>query len=328
MSLIEVDNVSKDYIIYKNQNGVLNNIKGMFKRDKKVFKAIKDINFNVEKGEAVAYIGPNGAGKSTTIKILSGILQPTCGSVKICDIEPYNKRRQHAKNIGVIFGQRSQLWWDIPAIDSLNLLSYMYKIDRDTYNKRIKDFDDFLEFGDFINKPVRQLSLGERMRIDFAAALIHSPDILLLDEPTIGMDVVAKDRVREFVKWINAEKHVTVLLTSHDMQDIQEICNRVIMIDKGTIHYDGTMELFCKKHQKKRFINIELQNLKEANIVKEKFDVIKENDNIITIVIDNTCSVKEVLFAINDLVDIKDISVQNESIEEIVRNVFVENSNS
>jgi ABC-2 type transport system ATP-binding protein len=203
---------------------------------------VKDVSFDIRPGEFVGYIGPNGAGKSTTVKMLTGILHPTSGDVSVNGLSPQRQRQQLAYQIGVVFGQRTQLWWDLPTIDSFDILSAMYDVDRTVYQDFLKQFDDLLGLGEFLDTPVRRLSLGQRMRAELAASLIHSPNVLFLDEPTIGLDVVAKGRIRDFLKKLSSETGVTILLTTHDLRDIEELCDRVIMINHGSLIYDGTLQ--------------------------------------------------------------------------------------
>lgn len=325
MSIIEVENISKKYETYSYGKGLGGILKGLIRREKKITNAVNDISFSVEQGESVAYIGPNGAGKSTTLKMLSGILEPTAGKIRVCDIDPYKKRQIHAKNIGVIFGQRSQLRWDIPAIDSLNLMSYIYNIDRTKYKKRLDLFEDILEFGSFVNKPVRQLSLGQRVRIDFAAALLHNPQILFLDEPTIGLDVIAKEKIRNFVKYVNKESKVTVILTTHDMVDIEKICNRVILIDKGIIKFDDIIRIFEKTYGTNRLIKVEFiseQDAEQFDFKQSQVSKIELNNNAATFSFDKGIPVKQLIGELNDRIEIKDFSIMDEDIESVVRRVY------
>lgn len=241
MSFIEVKHINKTFKVAERKSGLKSAIKSFFKRDYRYIKAIEDISFSIKKGEIVGYIGPNGAGKSTTIKILSGILLPDSGSCKVGKLTPWKDRKEYVKNIGVVFGQRSQLWWDIPAEDTFDLLKDIYNIPDDLYQKNKEELIETLNLKDIINIPVRQLSLGQRMRCEIAASLLHSPSLLFLDEPTIELDAVSKEIVRNFVKKINKEKKVTVILTTHDMADITSLAKRIILIGKGKVLYDGSL---------------------------------------------------------------------------------------
>lgn len=242
MSIISVRNLSKHYQVFERREGLLGSVKDLFHRDYKTLKAVNDISFEINPGEVVGYIGPNGAGKSTTIKMLTGILNPTSGQMNVLGFEPSLERKRYTKHIGVVFGQRTQLWWDIAVIESLKLLARIYDVAPGDFQDRLASLDQILELKDILRKPVRKLSLGQRMRCDLAASLIHDPSILFLDEPTIGLDAVAKHNVRAFLKRINNEFNTTIILTTHDMTEIEELCKRIIIIDQGNIIYDGSLE--------------------------------------------------------------------------------------
>lgn len=244
MSQIEFENVTKKFKIANIEKGALGTIKSLFYREYIEKKAVDDISFHIEKGEIVGYIGANGAGKSTTIKLLCGILHPTSGNIRIKGISPYEKRKQNAFNIGVVFGQRSQLFWDLPFEDTLNLYKKMYHIPKDIFEKNFHYFVDLLDMKEFMKQPVRQLSLGQKMKANIMVSMLHNPSILYLDEPTIGLDVVTKRNLRECIKQINKERKTTILLTTHDMNDIEAVCNRIILIDKGKKLFDGSMDDF------------------------------------------------------------------------------------
>jgi ABC-2 type transport system ATP-binding protein len=213
-----------------------------FKVRGKVVHAVRDLTFTVQPGEFVGYLGPNGAGKSTTIKMLCGILTPTTGTVRVAGLEPSRRRTTLARRIGVVFGQRTTLWWDLPLSDSFELIRHLYKVERATFRARLDELTETLDLGSFLRTPVRQLSLGQRMRGDLAAALLHAPDVLVLDEPTIGLDVVSKAGIRDFLLRLNAERGTTVLLTTHDLGDIERLCRRVMLIDHGRLAFDGTLD--------------------------------------------------------------------------------------
>ncbi|NBE98912.1 ATP-binding cassette domain-containing protein [Nonomuraea sp. KC401] len=212
-----------------------------FKVKRNLVHAVRDLSFTIAPGEFVGYLGPNGAGKSTTIKMLCGILTPTSGTVRVAGLEPSRRRTTLARRIGVVFGQRTTLWWDLPLADSFELIRHLYKVDRHAYRTRLDELITTLDLSSFIRTPVRQLSLGQRMRGDLAAALLHAPDVLVLDEPTIGLDVVSKAGIRDFLKRLNAERGTTVLLTTHDLGDIERLCRRVMLIDHGRLAFDGTL---------------------------------------------------------------------------------------
>jgi len=226
----------------KRMPGTLGALRSFFSTQYEERVAVDAVSFSLEPGELVGYIGPNGAGKSTTIKMLTGILVPTSGEVRVAGLVPWKNRKENARNIGVIFGQRSQLYWDLPLVESFELLRAIYGIPRELYRRNLDEFIEILEMSDFLRTPVRQLSLGQRMRGDFAAALLHSPKIVYLDEPTIGLDVVAKEAIREFIARINAERGATIVLTTHDLADVERLCRRIVLIDNGTLIYDGDID--------------------------------------------------------------------------------------
>ncbi len=241
MTMIQANNLSKTFRIAKRRPGLFGGVRSIVDPEVRTVQAVHDLSLHIERGEMIGLIGPNGAGKSTTIKMLTGILVPTGGTMSVAGLNPTRQRRELAGRIGVVFGQRSQLWWDLPLIDSLRLLRHLYRVPEDRHTANLARLRSMLVLDEFIDTPVRQLSLGQRMRGDLAAALLHDPELLYLDEPTIGLDVVAKARIREFLLTINAEQHVTVLLTTHDMDDIETLCPRMLIIDHGRKLYDGAV---------------------------------------------------------------------------------------
>ncbi|GAA0651058.1 ATP-binding cassette domain-containing protein [Streptomyces thermocarboxydovorans] len=232
---------------------------GFLRRERRQVRAVDSISFRVARGEMVGYIGPNGAGKSTTIKMLTGILTPSAGRLRVAGIDPSRERTRLAHRIGVVFGQRTTLWWDLPLIDSYRLVHRMYRIPDRRYRENLERMTDLLDLGALLDVPVRQLSLGQRMRGDIAAALLHDPDVLYLDEPTIGLDVISKTRVREFLRQVNAERNTTVLLTTHDLQDIEQLCNRVMVIDHGRLMYDGPLAGLHEVGESERTLVVDLE---------------------------------------------------------------------
>lgn len=240
--MIEMKGISKTYRIRKREAGIGSAVKALFTRDYTEIHALKEMSFTILDGQIVGYIGPNGAGKSTTIKILSGILRPDSGECTVNGMVPWEDRKKYVSKLGVVFGQRSQLWWDVPVIESFQLLRDIYRVERGEFQSNLRRLTEQLDLQPFLNAPVRLLSLGQRMRCEIAASLLHSPEILFLDEPTIGLDAVSKLKVREFIQSENRERKITVILTTHDMQDIDALCHRVLLIGKGQLLLDGSIE--------------------------------------------------------------------------------------
>jgi len=240
-AIIQVRDLCRDYKLTRKREGVAGGLIDLVTPRKELLRAVDNVSFDIQAGEMVGYIGANGAGKSTTIKMLTGILTPTSGQVTVGGMVPWKKRLQYTRHIGAVFGQRTQLWWDLAVVESFRLLKKIYEVDDQTYQEQMATMADLLEIDEFLHKPVRKLSLGQRMRCDLAAALLHRPKVLFLDEPTIGLDVVAKENVRRFLKEIRDRQGVTIILTTHDLGDIEQLCRRVIIIDKGQVHFDGDL---------------------------------------------------------------------------------------
>src|SRR5487761_2556369 len=259
-TILHAERLRKVFRSHKRQTGRIATLRTLFTREVEERVAVSDVSMTLEQGEIVGYIGPNGAGKSTTIKMLTGILVPTSGTLEVAGIVPWQKRAKNARNIGVVFGQRSQLYWDLPLIESFELLRAIYGISRTQYKQTIDEFIEILEMGDFLRTPVRQLSLGQRMRGDFAAAMLHEPKIVYLDEPTIGLDVVAKEAIRQFILRINQERKTTVILTTHDLADVERLCDRIILIDNGTILYDGDLERIKRRYGSTRTLVVRFEH--------------------------------------------------------------------
>lgn len=242
MEAIEVCSLRKDYRIVKKDGGIMGSLKSLVRPRYETREAVRGISFSIKEGESVAFLGANGAGKSTTIRMLTGIMQPGGGSIKILGQDPFQKRMENAKRIGVVFGQKTQLWWDIPVIETFRLLQRIYEVPQKTYERNMEEFGEILGLGDFLNQPARKLSLGQRVRADLAASLLHQPPVLFLDEPTIGLDVAVKQRIYTFLKKINQERKTTILLTSHDLNDLESLCRRLIILERGEILFDDRME--------------------------------------------------------------------------------------
>jgi len=252
--MIIARDLTKVFRTARRQEGLLGAVRALFSWEYTMVTAVDHVSFEIQAGEMVGYVGPNGAGKSTTLKMLTGILVPTSGEARVSGLIPYQNRIANARQIGVVFGQRTQLWWDIPVIESFRLLREIYEVPASTYRENLACFADILGLDELLPIPVRQLSLGQRMRCDLAAALLHNPPIVYLDEPTIGLDVAVKERIREFIKTINRERGVTVLLTTHDLRDIEELCHRILIIDHGRIIYDGSLAEIKARYGKYRVL--------------------------------------------------------------------------
>lgn len=322
MSFIKVDSITKTFKVAKRNSGLKAALKSFFKREYKEVEAVKNISFEIEKGEIVGYIGPNGAGKSTTIKMLSGILLPTSGTITINNLNPIKDRKKYVSKIGVVFGQRSQLAFDIPAEDTFDLLKDIYKLDNTEYQETKKNLIKLLGIEEVIKKPVRTLSLGERMRCEIASSLLHKPEILFLDEPTIGLDAISKKIVRDFIKKINKEDKVTVILTTHDMNDIEALAKRIILIGNGQILYDGNIKTLKTKYGSYKNIKIytkdKINNQKTKGIVKKT----KKDDYYNFIIDSNIISISKFLSKLTKAYSIDDIEIDNESIDEVILKLY------
>lgn len=322
MKQIEVRDLSKTFKVYEREAGLKNAIKSFFKREFREVRAVDRVSFSVNRGEIVGLLGPNGAGKSTTIKMMAGILKPDDGSIKIAGYTPFTERSKYVREIGVVFGQKSQLWWDIQVKDSFLLLKDIYKIEDSKFEANLKELTDLFHLEKFLCKPVRQLCLGERMRCEIAASLLHNPKILFLDEPTIGLDAVSKVMVRKFIKEINEKRGVTVILTSHDMADLLSLANRVIVIGHGNKLYDGTFDGIKKRFSDHKKLEIVYKNLKNAPIVKGTEILEKANGKIVFNLDLKKTSASKVINEYSKCCDIEDVNVIEESIDDIIVKLY------
>ena len=326
MKIIEVKNLSKNYKykVKQENKGFLYNL---FHEQEKVVKAVNNISFDVKEGETIAFIGPNGAGKSTTIKMLTGILYPTEGNIKICGLTPIQDRNALAYKLGTVFGQRSQLLPNLPLTESMEMFGAMYDMDKDTIKKRIKELSELFDLKEFINQPVRKLSLGQRMRAEIATSLIHNPKIIFLDEPTIGLDVVSKKSLRDLLLKINKEQKVTIFLTSHDTEDIQSICERCVIINHGKIIIDTTTKELTTSYIKKKNIMITPETKFEEfpELPKGVEYIEKTKDKIIVKVDTEIIGAQKALQELTKKFNIDDVDIYNESLEDIIRGIYEEN---
>ena len=322
MSFIEVKGISKEFKVNKRSAGIPGMIANMFVPKYEIKQAVNNLSFNIEKGEMVGFIGPNGAGKSSTIKMLSGILCPDKGSISVNGYIPYKQRKAYVGNIGVVFGQKSQLQWDLPVIDSFELLRAIYRIPQDKYKRNLERFTDMLDMKGFINQPVRQLSLGQRMRSDIVASLLHSPDIVFFDEPTIGVDVIGKETIRSFIRQLNEEDKVTMIFTTHDMQDIEQTCNRIIIIDKGSLMYDGSLHDIRSKYGTARRLIAEFNEETKVSPI-ENVEISEMKDRKISFGFDNNIvDVNKLMHEILDNYNVRDITVAEPEIENIIQKMY------
>jgi ABC-2 type transport system ATP-binding protein len=324
MPIIRTRALRKVFRTIKRVPGAAGALRTLFSREYEDKVAVSDVNIDLEPGELVGYIGPNGAGKSTTIKMLTGILVPTSGTIDVAGIVPYQQRRQNARNIGVVFGQRSQLYWDLPLIESFELLRAIYSVPKDRYEQNLRTFVDILEMQPFIQTPVRQLSLGQRMRGDFAAALLHDPKIVYLDEPTIGLDVIAKGAIRDFISHINTERGTTVILTTHDLADVERLCRRIIIIDNGTVIYNGGIEHIKEEYGTHRTLVVTLtEPLADPRL--DGAEIVSNEHGLVSYRFDRrTVRAGQLIRQATERYDVRDVTIEEPDLESIIRRIYLE----
>lgn len=331
--MIEVKGLTKTFKTYKKEKGLKGTIKTLFKREVIEIPAVKEISFGIARGEIIGYIGANGAGKSTTIKMMTGILTPTVGEVIVDGRIPYQMRQENAKHIGVVFGQKTQLWWDLPVGETFAILKEIYEVSDDFYEAQMRYFDEIFELSEFMNQTVRTLSLGQRMRADLAASMLHNPKVLFLDEPTIGLDVMVKERIRKAIKDMNAKYGTTIVLTTHDMSDIEELCHRIMIIDKGELLYDGGIDKIRRDFGYERKIVFDLRYDDEGEVL-DKLKALHIQipgssqdslsytllNNQLTITFNrNLIGISSIMNVILQQFNVLDFSVQDMDIEAIVK---------
>lgn len=325
MKIISVNNLSKTFKKPIRGEGLRGMIKTLFSRKYEEVRAVDGISFDIDEGEIVGYIGANGAGKSTTIKMMCGILHPTGGSVSVCGMDFEKNRQKINRQMGVVFGQKTQLWWDIPLVETFKILKSIYEVPDEEYNERFEYLCDLLDMRPFLTQTVRSLSLGQRMRADFAAALIHSPKIVYLDEPTIGLDVLVKDKIRGAIKELNKKYNITVILTTHDMKDIEELCNRIIIIDKGKILYDGSLANIKYRFGNTKTVYIPSTVELDEEALKDKFSgvmVERGEENIAIKFSLNELNLDDILLYLISTYHIKDFKIEDISIEDITKELY------
>ena len=322
--MITLRGISKSYRVAKRAPGLLAAVKALGRREYETVEALKSLSFTIGRGEIVGYIGPNGAGKSTTIKIMSGILVPDAGECEILGQTPWKNRVSHVRQIGVVFGQRTQLMWDIPAMDSFELLRDVYRVPSAQFQTTLDELVEVFGLGGFVNTPVRQLSLGQRMRCEIAASLLHSPQLLFLDEPTIGLDAVSKVAVRQFIKRINHDHGVTVVLTTHDMNDVDALTDRVMLIGKGQLLYDGSFETMKSRYSTTSLLTIDYDAEQSFPLPAHTALLSNENGRA-TLSADTTqTSISSVIAQLSAAIDVRNVTVQSRPVEEIIADAYKE----
>jgi len=323
-AIIKVEHLSKTFEITQSQKGWSGALRGLIKPLKKKIAAVKEVSFELKPGELVGYLGPNGAGKSTSLKMLTGLLVPTSGVVQVNGLVPWRDRTKYVASIGAVFGQRTTLWWDLPVQESFDLIQYMYRIPDKRYRHNMDLFRDILGLDPFINTPVRSLSLGQRMRADLCAALLHDPKLLFLDEPTIGLDVVAKDKIRQFIKHVNEERKTTIILTTHDLQDVEKLCERVIIIDHGQLLFDGTLEALNNRFGGQRTLQVDFAET-YPDVSIEGAGLISHEGLQATYQFDrDILSASDLISRLSNRYKISDLSVREPAIEDTIRRIYVD----
>jgi len=323
-SIITVSNLKKYFKVSKHHRGAWGTLRNLLTREYKLVRAVDGISFEIEPGELVGYIGPNGAGKSTTIKMLTGLLVPSGGDLWVNGRVPWKARQAHVINIGAVFGQRTTLWWDLPVIESLDLLQYIYEIPPDRFRQNLDEFRGLLDLDSFLDTPVRSLSLGQRMRADLCAALLHDPMLLFLDEPTIGLDVVAKERIRQFILHINRQRGTTVILTTHDLSDVEKLCERVMIIDQGRLLFDGELDALRERFSGKRELVVYFAQEYEAVVVEGAQVVARDGTRATYQFERGTITASELIGRLSASYRIHDLQVREPEIEETVRRIYEE----
>ncbi|MFB6182544.1 MAG: ATP-binding cassette domain-containing protein [Candidatus Nanohaloarchaea archaeon] len=323
MTQIKAEELNKKFKVYKQGEGIKGYIKSFFTRKYDEIHAVKDLDLEIEEGEMVGYIGANGAGKSTTVKMLTGIMQPTSGKISVKGIDPNKNRMENAMNIGVVFGQKTQLWWDLPIRESYKLLKEIYEVPKEDYEERMEEFKEVLGIDEFYDQPVRKLSLGQKMRAELAAAFIHYPDIVYLDEPTIGLDVAVKEKIRDFIRKMNQEEDTTVMLTTHDIDDIEDLCERIVVLDEGKKIYDGQLNELVNQFSSRRVI-LDLME-EEIELDLPGIQSISEENGETEIIFDREkLSASDLMEHLLSNYDVNDFQIREPDIETVVKKIYNE----
>ena len=321
MAIIQLEKLSKSYRVYQKQEGLWASFKGLFRREYKEVTAVRGIDLTVDKGEFVAFLGPNGAGKTTTLKLLSGVINPTSGSCRVMGFVPWKRENAYRRRFALVMGQKNQLWWDLPAQESFRLHQHIYGVDAETFQRTQDELTDMLDVRRLLNQPVRELSLGERMKMELTAALLHSPDVLFLDEPTIGLDVVAQHNIQQFLKHYQQERKITILLTSHYMKDVAALCRRLVIIANGMIHYDGSLEGIIDRFSSDKIVNLQLaedESFEGLDSLGEEVEILPPKIKLRL----HRADVPRVLSQVLDSRQVVDITVEDPPLEQVIAEIF------
>jgi ABC-2 type transport system ATP-binding protein len=321
MSIIQIDQLTKSYRVYQKKEGLLESVRGLFHRDYKTIEAVRGISLRVEPGEFVAFLGPNGAGKTTTLKLLSGVIYPTSGTASVMGFVPWKRDMEYRRRFALVMGQKNQLWWDLPAQESFRLHQQIYAIDRTSFDANLSELTSLLDVQKLLGRPVRELSLGERMKMELIAALLHSPDVLFLDEPTIGLDVIAQRNIQQFLKHYQEERQITILLTSHYMKDVSALCQRVVVIAQGILQYDGSLGGIIDSFSGSKVIQLQL-GIEQAASGLERFGEILKTDMPRVSIRVPRANVSRVLAEILNTYTVDDVAVEDPPLEEVIASLF------
>ncbi|RLS72710.1 MAG: ATP-binding cassette domain-containing protein, partial [Planctomycetota bacterium] len=321
MSIIQIDQLTKSYRVYQKKEGLLESVRGLFHREYKTVEAVRGISLRVEPGEFVAFLGPNGAGKTTTLKLLSGVIYPTSGTASVMGFVPWKRDMEYRRRFALVMGQKNQLWWDLPAQESFRLHQQIYAIDRTSFDATLSELTSLLDVQKLLGRPVRELSLGERMKMELIAALLHSPDVLFLDEPTIGLDVIAQRNIQQFLKHYQEERQITILLTSHYMKDVSALCQRVVVIAQGILQYDGSLSGIIDSFSGSKVIQLQL-GIEQAASGLERFGEILKTDMPRVSIRVPRSNVSRVLAEILNTYTVDDVAVEDPPLEEVIASLF------
>ena len=324
MSIIQVRDLTKSYRVYKKREGLGDSIRGLFHREYSDVQAVRGINLDVEQGEFVAFLGPNGAGKTTTLKLLSGVINPTSGSAEVMGFVPWERKNEYRRRFALVMGQKNQLWWDLPAQESYRLHQQIYGVPKEQFDSTLGELTDLLDVGRLLSQPVRELSLGERMKMELIAALLHSPEVLFLDEPTIGLDVIAQHNIQQFLRYYQEKRKITILLTSHYMKDVAALCKRVVIIARGRIEYDGSLSGIIDKFSGDKIVTLQFAEGHQPSLA-EFGKVMEENWPKVRIRVQRTEVPRVLTETLRDH-PIEDVVVEDPPLEDVIAELFRESS--